>query len=217
MLRRSKQQRESLNSAVSKYHAALEGSPAGEFLEHRGFSLSSIERYRFGYVQDPLPEHAQYEGMLAIPYLRYHPRFGWGTVDIRFRVLDDSKPKYVSMHGAHPRLYNTPELLRGGFEVGIAEGEIDAVTATECGLPTVGVPGSQSWKPHWTPLFRGYSRVWILGDGDDAGRSMVSKVADLLPNAQVVILPEGEDINSVFQKEGKQGVQRLWTPQENTR
>ena len=169
MSRLSKQQRESLNEAVSRYHQSLEGSPAEEYLTQRGFSLSEVSRYRLGYVEDPLPEHTKYEGMLAIPYLRWHPRFGWGTVDIRYRAIDGSKPKYRSMPGSRPRIYNTNALMDGGLEVGVCEGEIDAITLSLSGMPTAGFPGATTMQPHWPSLFEGYTRVNVFTDGDEAG------------------------------------------------
>lgn len=210
MPRRSEQQRESLNRLVSKYHESLAGSPAEEYLAQRGLSLSDVEKHRIGYVTDPPPEHSQYEGRLVIPYLRWHPRFGWSTVTMRFRALDGEKPKYQSLKGDHPRLYNTRALMEGGLEVGIAEGEIDAITASLCGMPTVGAPGSTSWQDHWTPLFEGYRTVHVFVDGDEAGDRFASGLAKQLPSVRVIPFPPGEDVNSTFVNEGKEGLERLW-------
>lgn len=211
MSKLSESQRESLNAAVSKYHESLPGSRAEEYLAQRGFSLSDIEKYRFGFVEDPLPEHTKYEGKLVIPYLRRHPRFGWGTVDIRFRALDGSKPKYQSVPGSKPRVYNTNALMKGGLEVGIAEGEIDAVTLSLAGMPTVGVPGSSSWQAHWTALFEGYQRVHVFTDGDEAGDKLSRQLAKLIPTARVIRFPDGEDANSIYQKDGPEALAELWS------
>lgn len=210
MSRLSLQQRESLNSAVSHYHQKLAGSPAEEYLGQRGFDLSDIARYRLGFVEDPFPEHSKYEGMLAIPYLRWHPRFGWGTVDIRFRTLDGSKPKYLSMPGARPRLYNTNALMDGGLEVGVCEGEIDAITLSLAGMPTAGFPGASMLQPHWLSLFEGYTRVNVFADGDDAGDKFSGDLAKKLTNVRVVRFPDGEDANSIFQKHGAEALQAYW-------
>lgn len=206
----SLKQRESLNSAVSRYHQSLEGSPAEEYLGQRGFSLSEVGKFRLGYVEDPLPEHTKYEGMLAIPYLRWHPRFGWGTVDIRFRVLDDSKPKYRSMPGSRPRIYNTLALMDGGLEVGVCEGEIDAITLSLAGMPTAGFPGSTTLQPHWLSLFEGYTRVNVFTDGDEAGDRLSSELAKKLSNVRVVRFPDGEDANSIYQKLGADALREYW-------
>ena len=165
-------------------------------------------------MEDPLPEHVKYRGMLAIPYLRWHPRFGWGTVDIRFRSLDGSKPKYLTVPGSRPRVYNTNALMKGGLEVGVCEGEIDAATLTVAGMPTAGLPGATSWQDHWAPLFEGYQRVNVFTDGDDAGDKLSRQLAKILPNTRVIRFPDGEDANSVFQELGAEGLRKYWIEEE---
>lgn len=211
MSKLSESQRESLNRAVSKYHASLEGSEAEEFLARRGFNLSEVDKYRFGFVAEPETGHEKYRGKLAIPYLRVHPRFGWMTVSIRFRALGDEKPKYLTMPGDRPRVYNTPVLTNAGPDIGIAEGELDAVTASVCGMPTVGVPGASSWQEHWTPLFEGYRTVFVFADGDEPGEELAAGIAGRLKNAKIIHSKPGEDINSLFVKEGRDAVQKLWS------
>ena len=211
MTRLSESQRESLKQAVSRYHSSFPESPAEEYLDQRGLgAFDELGKYRFGFVEDPLPEHEMHRGKLVIPYLRHHPRYGWMCVSLRFRSLDGSKPKYASLHGDKPRLYNTPALNVPEMEVGIAEGELDAVTATLCGLPTVGVPGATSWQPHWTELFRGYRTVHVFTDGDEPGEKLGRTIAKKLPNTRVVPAPAGEDINSILVNQGQDALRALW-------
>lgn len=203
----SESQRESLKQAVSRYHNQLSGSAGEEYLAQRGLAnLEGIEKFRLGYVADPLPEHEKYTGCLVIPYMRRHPRHGWSCVSLRFRSIDGEGPKYLTMPGDRPRLYNTFALTQPTMKVGIAEGEIDAITATLCGLPTVGVPGAQSWQSHWAELFRGYETVYMLADGDDAGYKMARRLAKELPNLKVVPSPDGEDVNSTLTNHGVEAV-----------
>lgn len=212
MQRQSKRQRESLQTAVSRYHSQLSGSPAEEYLNQRGLAqLDGIDKYRFGYVEDPFPEHEQHRGKLAIPYLRRHPRYGWTCIAMRFRALEpNAKPKYASLAGDPPHIFNTPVLNMPSLDCGIAEGEIDAATATLCGLPTVGVPGANMWQPHWKELFEGYRTVYIFADGDEPGEKAGNKITKALPNSKMIVAPKGEDINSLFQKEGVDRVKALW-------
>ena len=141
--------------------------------------------------------------MLALPYIRYSQEYGWGVVKIRFRKLHaDADNKYLDVAGGHPRLYNTAALLRRSAKIAITEGEIDAITAELCGVPAVGVPGSQMWKPHHVEPFLGYREVYVLADGDDAGREFAQKVARTLPNGKVIPSPEGEDVNSMVLRDG---------------
>ena len=147
-----------------------------------------------------------YRGCLALPYLRWSQWRGWSVAAIRYRRLDDSSPKYLTMTGDKPRLYNTHALTRYSKDMAITEGELDAVTADLAGIPTVGVPGAQMWKPYFRELFMGYRNVNILSDGDEAGMEFAKTVAKTLPNARIIPMPDGEDVNSLVLSQGKQAL-----------
>lgn len=212
MQKLSQQRRELLEEAVSRYHATLPGSPAESLLDQRGLgSFDGLHKFKFGYVDDPLPEHENHRGKLAIPYLRWHPRYGWTCVSMRFRAIDpEHKPKYATMAGDQPRLFNTPALNLSSPDVGITEGEIDAATAHLAGLPTVGIPGANSWRPHWAELFRGYRTVFVFTDGDDPGEKLGRQLGKQLPNARVIPCPPGEDVNSILTSQGVDALRSLW-------
>lgn len=207
MQRLSESQKKFLREATSRYHQTYPGSPAEDYMASRGLVNPRINdemgKFRLGYVAEPLPGHEMYQGMLAIPYLRWSREHGWAVVSIRYRRLDDGKPKYLTSAGDRPRLYNTLALIRQSPYVAITEGEIDAMTAQACGVPTVGVPGATSWKPYFREPFLGYRDVFILSDGDEAGLQFANTVAGTLPNAKVVASPPGEDVNSLVMKQGK--------------
>ncbi|MFB7473193.1 toprim domain-containing protein [Kitasatospora sp. NPDC056184] len=191
--------------ATSRYAASLKGSPAEEYLVGRG--LGSVHSpFRLGYVDDPLPGHGQYRGCLAIPYLRVAPGDRWAVVSLRFRRLVGDGPKYMTVAGDTPRLYNTRALLQDADTIAICEGELDAITAQACGVDAVGVPGAASWKPHFREPFLGYEWVYILADGDDAGRDFADHVKAQLPNARVIEMPAGQDVNSLVLSQGRQAL-----------
>ncbi|MGW6624250.1 toprim domain-containing protein [Nocardia sp. NPDC055002] len=167
-----------------------------------------MDRFMLGYVVDPLPGHEMYKGMLAIPYLRWSQEHGWAVVAIRFRCIEDHSckalrhGKYQTMPGDRPRLYNTMALLETSPIIAITEGEIDAITASVCGIPTVGVPGATSWQQHFREPFLGYREVFILADGDEPGLDFAKGIAKSLPNGKVIPCPPGEDVNSLVSKQG---------------
>ncbi|AIK67775.1 DNA primase [Mycobacterium phage Equemioh13] len=203
MQRLTESQRTYLWEATSRYRESLNGSPAAAYLESRGLLEHHVRPFGLGYVEDPLPGHEYYRGCLAIPYMRWSPWRNWSVASIRFRRLDGGTPKYMTVAGDKPRLYNTVALTRYSRDMAITEGELDAVTAELCGVPCVGVPGSQMWKPHFRELFLGYRNVNILADGDDAGMEFARSVAKTLPNARVIPMPDGEDVNSLVTSQGK--------------
>jgi DNA primase len=122
---------------------------------------------------------------------------------LRFRRLDGGTPKYMTMPGDKARLYNTHALTRYSKDMSITEGELDAITSELAGVPAVGVPGAQMWKPYFRELFMGYRNVNILADGDEAGFDFAQQVAKTLPNARIIPMPDGEDVNSTVLKFGK--------------
>lgn len=207
MQRLSASQKAFLRASTEIYHRSLRDSPAEEFIASRGLNYPSIRqemgKFMLGYVRDAQPGHEAYEGMLAIPYLRWSREHGWAVVSVRFRRLDGGKPKYMTQPGDRPRLYNTTDLLKQSPIIAITEGEIDAMTAHVCGIPAVGVPGATSWKPHFREPFLGYRDVFILADGDEAGMQFATSIAGQLPNAKVVPCPPGEDVNSLVTSQGK--------------
>ena len=148
--------------------------------------------------------------MLAIPYLRASPGHGWSVVSIRFRCIESHEHtghgKYNTVAGDGVWLYNTNALLRDVPVVAITEGEIDAITASVCGTPAVGVPGANQWQPYMRELFLGYETVFILADGDDAGSKFANAVAKTLPNSRVIPMPAGHDVNSLVVERGKRAL-----------
>lgn len=191
--------------AARKYHQALPGSPADEYLASRGLN---VPEFKLGYVQSPYLGHEQFQGWLAIPYLRWSPERRGSVVSIRFRCIKDhdhiGHGKYMTVAGDKPRLFNTMALQKQATTIAITEGELDAITATSVGVPAVGVPGVSSWLPHFGSCFSGYREVLILADGDDAGWGFSNTLAEQLPNARVLSMPPGEDVNSFVLKHGPQ-------------
>ncbi|QHJ86568.1 DNA primase [Mycobacterium phage Mabel] len=207
MQRLSESQRGYLWEATSQYRESLPGSPAEEYLASRGLVGPEVRPYGLGYVDDPLPGHEMFRGWLAIPYMRWSQWRGWSVASIRFRCLQEhdhvNHGKYQTVAGDKPRLYNTAALARYSKDMAITEGEIDCITAELCGVPAIGVPGSQMWKPHFRDIFLGYRTVNILADGDDAGMKFAHEVAKTLPNARIIPMPDGEDVNSLVMTQGK--------------
>lgn len=171
-----------------------------------GSARQKVEKFRLGFVADPLPGHEPYRGMLAIPYIRRAETGDWSVVSIRYRCLEQHEHqghgKYNTTPGDRPRLFNTFALMSSHDTIAVCEGELDAVTTTVCGVPAVGVPGVQAWRPHFTEAFLGYETVWILADGDDPGRMFARSLSGMLPNARIVGFPDGSDVSDFVMANG---------------
>src|SRR3954451_14079228 len=172
-----------------------------KYLTDHGIGLMSIAKtYHLGVVINPLPGDERFTGWLSIPYDT--PR---GFKGIRFRNLSGNEPKIGQHPGQPGRLYNTKAYFADSSVIGIAEGEIDAIAATEClGLPTIAVPGSQMWAAHkniWSPLFKNFRQVLVLRDGDQAGKDLADQISESLKlRARVIDMPAGEDVSSMVAK-----------------
>jgi len=131
-------------------------------------------------------------------------------VALRFRrpPHKDTGPKYWQPEGSVLTIFNTLAFFAGEETIAVAEGEMDAITLAQAGIPAVGIPGASAWKPHYKLLFEGYQSVLICADNDDtgAGRKFAAKVAQNVPGPQVVVMPEGHDVNSYYCEFGRQAL-----------
>lgn len=195
-----------MEQASTAYYQALRESPAVEYLESRGLNGASAQHFRLGYVAEPLTGHDYLKGRLCIPYLTRA-----GVTELKFRRLGDGNgPKYLYQTGAtSERIYNPEALFRPLRYICVTEGELDCVTAEQCGISAVGIPGVDNWQPFFARVFAGYDKVLILGDADDGagqGEGFANELAALVPNARVIMMPRGYDVNSFYIAEGAQAL-----------
>lgn len=206
----SSEQRRFFESAVSTYQEDLStDAEAQAYLLGRGLGPQAAAGFRLGVVRRPLQGHEGYAGRLVLPYLT--PA---GVVSLRFRCLGqhegacEGHPKYLSEQGAETRLYNVLDLKKASSSICIAEGELDAISLSLSGLPAVGVPGVESWQPHWGRLLDDFQTVYCLADPDKAGRKFASFLAKEAA-ARAIHLPTDQDVNDVFRTGGPAAVKRL--------
>lgn len=192
-----------LEAASQRYHESLWGSVALHYLEQRGLTKETINRFRLGYVSDPLPGHEYMRGKIAIPYLTPD-----GSVtSIRFRKVGDEGKgkKYLSVTNDPPKIYNANALEVARSGIVICEGEIDTLTAEQVGFPAVGIPGAQNWQPAWYRLFVQYSVVYMLHDDDDAGIKLAEQIGSQLDNLRPIPMTGG-DVNSFVRENGPEAL-----------
>lgn len=195
----SESSRKSLESQAAAAQAAL-GQEAVAYLRERGLTKATAHTFRLGFERD-----GEYANRISIPYITADNT----VVDIRYRTITGDSPKYLSRPGAPSRLFNVSGLLHEGPAVWVTEGEIDAMTLTQAGLPTVGVPGANAWQKHWSRLFADFERIVVVCDGDQAGRDFGRKFTEKVENAVIIHLPDGQDANSVYTSEGEDALKGL--------
>lgn len=198
-------QRNWMTGLADRYHDSLDEATVS-YLASRGIDQDASSGFRLGLVVDPDPAHEQYAGRLSIPFITPS-----GVVHMRFRCLEEHGEQKCSDHfhgkyegpaGEETRLYNVMALHEGGGTIAVIEGELDATISTVAGLPAVGVPGINNWKPYYYRLLEDFEQVIVIGDGDAAGRSFVATLAQNIGSAIRRPMPEGHDVTSYVLEHG---------------
>ena len=181
-------------------------------LSERGISEEVAALYMLGSVYEPINGHEMHDGWLSIPYIT---AMG-GCVGFKLRRLDDVKPKYGSPTGQKAHLYNVIDTTILSRHIIVCEGELDTViTSGVLGIPAVGVPGVQAWKPHFAKLLNGYDTVYIVGDNDikedgtNPGADFSKRVQQEVLNGTIVTLPPGMDINDYYLAYGAEATKTM--------
>lgn len=185
---------------------------AEEYLAGRGLTDLSVSMFRLGVVPGGTSaEWSQYQGMLAIPYETVT-----GPVAVKFRHLDGTEPKYMCPKGQGTRLFNATAVLDPGPQLVVCEGELDAITMHgECGIPAVGVPGTQNWKPYFRRVVESFGDVIILTDNDNKkdgqnpGLDLALLIRESVRSSRIVSLPPGYDVNSFYVAHGREALLSL--------
>ena len=187
-------------------------------LAERGISEEVAALYMLGSVTDPMNGHEMSDGWISIPYITAMNH----CVGFKFRRLDDGKPKYGSPTGQKAHLYNVVDCTILSKHIVVCEGELDTVIVSGVlGIPAVGIPGVQAWKPHFAKLLNGYDSVYIVGDNDvkedgsNPGAEFAKRVASEVLNSVIVTLPPNMDINDYYLAYGAEATKTMLVGEQN--
>ncbi len=207
----SNEQSRLLLEAVTRYSQNISEETVA-YLAGRGISKEIAQSFMLGTVVDPASGHEQFEGWLSIPYLT---ALGIAT-SVKFRRLDDGKPKYGQPTGQKLHLYNVVDVTVDSPHIVVCEGELDTVIVSGVlGIPAVGVPGVAAWKPYYAKLLTGFDTVYVVGDNDlkedgtNPGAEFSKRVAGEVVNSHIVQLPLGMDINEMLLQRGAEELSNL--------
>ncbi|EAR09514.1 DNA primase [Reinekea blandensis] len=165
-------------------------------------------------------------------YDRFRNRLMFPIRDIKGRVIAfggrvmsaDEKPKYLNspetpiFHKGHELygLYEARKALKDFDNIIIVEGYMDVVALAQHGVRNaVATLGTATSETHVQRLFKQTSEIVFCFDGDEAGRraairaltNTMSSLKDGL-QARFLFLPDGEDPDTLVQKEGHDGFMR---------
>lgn len=153
-----------------------------EWLKGRGLTPETIAAFR-------IAEQTRGDKTYAVfPYLR-----DGELVNVKYRNIAEKKDMRQE-GGAEPCLFGWHLIDPKARTVAICEGEIDAMTLHQCGVPALSVnagAGNHQWLENdWERLDR-FSEILIFFDNDDAGKAGAQEIVRRLglERCKLVTLP----------------------------
>jgi len=133
-------------------------------------------------------------------------------------IEDDQKPKYL--HGPNTKFFNKKNVLWNYSNVRkkileedmvvITEGQLDAISVTEVGFPSVSTLGTNLFENQLSLLANLTKNIYFIFDSDNAGKKALRKSFDLIQNSGVdvvsfsVVLPGNYDPDKFIREFGKE-------------
>lgn len=155
----------------AKPQCAPARSEAAAWLASRGLNDATIADFRIGeYTRDG-------KTFAVLPYLR-----DGALVNVKYRDIADKKGMRQEKD-AEPCLFGWHLIGPKVRSVAITEGEIDAMTLHQCGIPAISVnagAGNHQWiENDWERLER-FSEIWVCFDDDEPGQKGAQEVIQRL-------------------------------------
>lgn len=226
-----------LNKTQAMFQNALTKNPvAKKYLIERGLSNQTIATFGIGLACDfnmskEEQELAKTIGLLNIRNRSYffdritfpiHNTIG-KVVGFGGRVFADGQPKYLNSKESF--IFHKSEIIYGLYQakqekqnyVVVVEGYMDVVSLYEHGIKNaVATLGTAITTKHINLLFKHYDKIAFCFDGDTAGqkaawRTLVQTLPILGDGKEIkfIVLPEGEDPDSLVKKHGRDGWRTL--------
>jgi 5S rRNA maturation endonuclease (ribonuclease M5) len=157
------------------------------WLKNRGFTDETIKLFKLGYSE-------YYKG-ISIPQYQNEV-----LVSIKYRIIE---PKDFRRKTGTPSVLFNMDSVGGKDEITIVEGEFDCIAGVQAGVKNIVAitVGAKTWKEEWTPLLKGFKKIYLCLDSDEKGREGTQKIAEILglDRCYDVVLPE-KDMNDFFLK-----------------
>lgn len=200
-----------LERTTAAYEASI-ASGIG-YLNARGITDEDvIAAARLGVVDSPEPGHEHLRGRLCIPYIDMIGVFGQ---KFRCTVDHDCKaegcPKYLALEGQEVGIYGIVDADSTMDTCHVTEGELDRLILKQVfpSEPVLGIPGTQTWKPHHHFHFDGFERVLIWADGDKAGLDLAHRIIKEVRTAELVTVPKGLDVTELYLQVGAEVLRKM--------
>lgn len=198
-----------LREKLAAYQEQRWDDVPARFFAERSLDHSTVARFGLGYTGALGRERTiDFRRCLVLPY-----EDGLGRVrQLRYRPLYPAKAKYLSGGGEPANIFAVRAI--DNPVVHVCEGEIDAMSAWQCGFRACGIPGANTFKEEWKYLFRPphVDRVVLAFDPDKSGREAAKYLYGLLAgviDVAVAKFPAGLDVNDLLRKGGEDAVKEV--------
>jgi hypothetical protein len=147
----------------------------GSFAEYKGLSVDVLKDYEW----EETPRG------LKVPYLSMDGKIMHAA---KLRLHPTDRTKYIWEFKDKDVPYGLQSLATADKSVVyITEGETDAMTLIQAGLPAIGISGCDSWKPEYSAWLAEFDKVVVTQDNDEAGEGMTSDIAKALPDKLYIL------------------------------
>jgi len=166
---------ETLKSPLFGFERLIRNEAALEHLiNFRRIDYPTIKHFRLGLTR---------EGDLQIPF--YNREFK--LMGYKYRTLPPARKHFWRTAGSPLCLFGEWLMVASKWkEVYIAEGEFDAMTLLQQGLPAISSPlGAKGWRDEWTKLLEGL-KVYVVYDADQAGEEGGQALCDRLKGEGII-------------------------------
>lgn len=160
-----------------------------QWLKSRGLTPETISAFKIGEMERDGKTYA------IFPYLRD----GGELINAKYRNIAEKRDMRQES-GAEPCLFGWHLIEPNCRKVALTEGEIDAMTLHQAGIPALSVnagAGNHQWLENdWVRLDR-FSEILIAFDNDDAGNKGAAEIINRIGNERCkrLVFPGAKDAN----------------------
>jgi len=185
----------------------------GEQTEGQGITLSQLAEARgldIQFLTELGWEDTTDAGrnIVKIPY----PNASQETTAIRTRRSLDGSTKFSWRNADKPHPYGLPAVEKAAATgyILFVQGETDYARCAQEGIPAIGIPGANTWKPEWASYFETVEVLYAWQEPGQGGERFVEAITRSFPEVRIVVAPpEARDPCELGKIEGQNFVDRM--------